>query len=161
MYEVCDIVTSYQSLKFAEYYLKYKERPRTIKPIVKWYFGKSGRGKSYAASQELGLEGVDYYRCMPTGRWFEGYDGHKKILVDDMRKDFMPFHTLLQFIDRYGFRVETKGASRQLQAEIIIITSCFSPEELYNTREDIEQLTSRIDEVKEFTGINMRLNSQN
>uniref|UniRef100_UPI0040488E22 hypothetical protein n=1 Tax=Shewanella sp. TaxID=50422 RepID=UPI0040488E22 len=60
------------------------------------------------------------------------------------------FHVLLRLLDRYPYQVETKGGSRQLLAETMIITCPFMPEEMYNGREDIKQLLRRIDEIKLF-----------
>lgn len=147
MKDVVNIATSYQSVKMAEQILKYNEPSRTWKPLVKWFYGSTGTGKTRAAYEELG---EDCYTCLPTGRWFDGYDAHENVLVDDMRRDFMKFHELLRFLDRYAFRVETKGGTRQLLAKKIIITSAFHPEQLFETREDLGQLIRRIDEIKKF-----------
>lgn len=147
MREVVKVARSYQSIKVAEQYLKYHETKRNWKPIVKWFYGETGCGKTYTAIEELG---EDYYPCMNTGKWFDGYDAHENILVDDMRKNFMTFAEFLKFIDRYAFRVETKGGTRQILAKKIIITSCYHPEHLFSTREDIKQLLRRIDEIRLF-----------
>ena len=80
-------------------------------------------------------------------KWWEGYDGHKTVLIDDFRKDYCKYHELLTLLDIYPIRVETKGGSRQVQFDTIYITSPYSPEETYDTREDIFQLTRRITQV--------------
>jgi len=147
MADVVDVATSYQSVKMAEQILKYKEKPRNWKPTIKWFWGASGTGKSKRAYEELG---DDCYTCMSTGRWFDGYDGHENVLIDDMRRDFMKFHEFLRLIDRYAMKVETKGGTRQFLAKNVIITSCYHPRELFKTREDVFQLIRRIDEIVEF-----------
>lgn len=146
MREVVLYATSYQSIKMAEQILKYHENKRTWKPIVKWYWGPTGTGKSKTAYEEM----PDCYTTLSTGKWWDGYDAHEDILIDDMRKDFMKFHELLRLLDRYSFQVETKGGTRQILARRIIITSCFPPDEMFDTREDIKQLIRRIDEIKKF-----------
>lgn len=148
MREILEIATNVQSVKMAETYLKYYEKPRNWKPEVKWYWGKTGSGKSRSAHDEM----PDAYICMETGRWWEGYDAHEDIIIDDMRGDFCKFHVLLKLLDRYEFRIECKNGSRQLLAKRIIITSSQSPEQMWNgrTSEDIGQLLRRIDEIKEF-----------
>lgn len=147
MADIVDVATSYQSVKMAEQILKYKEKPRNWKPIVKWYWGATGTGKSRRAYEELG---EDCYTCMSTGRWFDGYDAHPNVLIDDMRKDFMKFHELLRMLDRYAFKVETKGGSRQFLARTIIITTPYHPSDMYVTREDVAQLLRRIDVIECF-----------
>jgi len=147
MSDVVEKATSYQSVRMAEAILKYKEKPRDFKPEVLWFHGATGTGKSKEAYEILGDE---CYTCLSTGKWFEGYDAHENVLIDDMRRDFMKFHELLRLLDRYAMRVECKGGSRQFKAKKIIITSAFHPRDLFETREDIGQLLRRIDIIKLF-----------
>lgn len=148
MREVVRVAQSYQSVRMAECILKYHEKPRNWKPEVKWFWGPTGTGKSKTAYEELG---EDCYTCLSTGKWFDGYDNHENVLIDDMRRDFMKFHELLRLLDRYAMRVECKGGSRQFRAKKIIITSAFHPETLFETREDVQQLIRRIDCIRTFT----------
>lgn len=147
MSEVVLVAKSYQSVKMAEQLLKYHEPKRTWEPVVKWYYGPTGTGKSMSAMKELNN---DFYMCMDTARWFDGYDAHENVIIDDMRKDFTKFHLLLKMLGGTPYTVETKGGSRQFLAKRIIITSCYSPYEMYETREDIQQLIRRITEIKKF-----------
>lgn len=146
MREVTLHAQSYQSVKMAEQYLKYHEKTRNWKPIVKWYWGDTGTGKSHTAFEEH----PDAYVCADTNKWWEGYDAHEHVIIDDFRKDFIKFHDLLKLLDKYPFRVECKGSSRQLLARTITITSPKPPAETYDTQENIKQLLRRIDEIKEF-----------
>lgn len=148
MKAITNIAKSSQSIRVAETWLKYNEEPRTWKPEVRWYHGPTGAGKTRAAREWLG----DHtYTCLNNGKYWEGYDAHESVLLDDFRKDFCKFHELLKILDRYEYRVEVKGASRQLLARKIAITAPFPPEEIYNTREDVKQLTRRIDEIISVT----------
>lgn len=146
MRQVVEKCKSYQTVRMAEVMMKYYEPVRSWKPKVKWYFGETGSGKSYQA--RIDFSGQDYYTSMADGKWFEGYDAHENVIIDDIRVDFMKYKTLLQFLDRYEFRVETKGGSRQFLARNIIITCPMHPQELYrDIDEDNRQLLRRIDEV--------------
>lgn len=153
MRDVVQVTTSYQSVRMAEVILKYHEVGRDWKPKVMWFWGATGTGKTKKAAEILG---ADYYTCLSTGKWFEGYDAHENVLIDDMRKDFMKFHELLRLLDRYPMRVECKGGSRQFLAKQIIITSCFHPREMFDTREDINQLLRRIDEIEMFEDMSLK-----
>jgi hypothetical protein len=146
MREIAEVATNFQTIRMAEVLLKYNEKPRNWKPVVKWYYGATGTGKSKLAHEET----EDAYVAMETAKWWEGYDAHEEVIIDDMRKNFSTFNYLLKLLDRYPFKVEVKGGSRQFLAKTIIITSCYSPYEMYDTREDIQQLIRRIDEIREF-----------
>ena len=74
MRDVVSTVTSYQAVKFGELYLKYAEQPRAYgKREVRWYWGASGTGKTYAAQEEF----PDAYVKSSADKWWDGYDGHK------------------------------------------------------------------------------------
>lgn len=150
MRDVCVVAKSVQSVRMAEIQLKYFEKKRDWKPIVKWFYGETGSGKTRSAFEEC----VDPWVSMNNAKWWEGYDGHEYIIIDDMRRDFCKFHELLKILDRYEYRCECKGGSRQLLAKKIIITTPLHPCLMYEGRddEDIQQLLRRIDVIRQYGG---------
>jgi hypothetical protein len=79
-------------------------------------------------------------------KWFQGYDAHEELVLDDFRAGNMKFNYLLKLIDRYQLRVETKGGYRQILAKTIYISSIQHPKEVYNLPDEpIAQLLRRID----------------
>lgn len=146
MKDIVQEVTSYQAVRYAETLLKYVEVKRTWKPEVKWYWGPTGVGKTRRAMEEANNPWVSAKNL----KWFEGYDAHEDVIFDDFRADFCTFHELLRLLDRYEIRVEVKGSSRQFLAKRIWITSCYPPNKVYQTREDIAQLERRIDFISEM-----------
>ncbi len=148
-----DTILNYQQLKYAESLTKYYEKPRKWKTRVQWFYGPTGTGKTHTAYELLMEKYKDpalIYTAMDTAKWWDGYDSHPAVIIDDMRKDFVKFHTLLRMLDRYPYRIETKGSTRQFVARDIIITAPYHPEDMYDNREDIQQLLRRIDEIKEL-----------
>lgn len=148
MRDIVSTATSYQSVRMAEVRLKYFEPARNWLPEVYWFYGPSGTGKTKAAYEMC----EDPYVCMNSNKWWEGYDGHSDVIIDDYRCDFSTFSQLLRILDRYQYRVECKGGSRQLRAKRIIITTPKSPQETWGSRtsEEIYQLTRRIHQIQEF-----------
>lgn len=152
--EVVLSCTSFQGLRIAEKYLEYFETARTWKPNVYWIHGPSGCGKSKQAyfMSSSSYKSDQIYTCMDSIKWFQGYDGQPCVILDDFRSDYAKFHSLLKLIDRYPYRVEMKGGSRQFLARDIYITSIYSPYECYkNTNEPIQQLLRRIDSIVNLT----------
>lgn len=139
-------VNSYQAIRYAETLLKYVEIKRTWKPEVKWFWGPTGVGKTKKAMEEA----VNPWVSGKNLKWWEGYDAHEDVVIDDFRADFCTFHELLRILDRYEYRIEVKGSSRQFLAKRIWITSCYEPNKVYQTREDIAQLLRRIDVIFEM-----------
>ena len=126
--------------------------PRNFKTEVFWYYGPTGAGKSYRANREAG---PDAYYKMGGNKWWDNYDGHENVIIDDYRRDLCTFNELLRLLDRYPHRVEVKCASVEFVARRIWITCPFSPREIWRNedgaeREDIAQLIRRIDHVIHF-----------
>jgi len=144
MKTIVNSVSSYQAVRSAEIIKKYIDEPRKIAPIeVIWIYGATGVGKTrfvYKKHPEL-------YRCI-SYKWWNGYDGHDVVLIDDIRGDFCKFHELLKLTDLYPFRVEIKGSMTQVKYTKLYITAPFPPEQLYESySEDYKQLTRRITKI--------------
>jgi len=146
---IANYATSLQSIRLAETMLKYSEKPRTDKPQVYWYYGETGTGKTRQALEDY----PNAYIKDNDNKWWEGYDAHETIVMDDLRHDTFQFNHLLRILDRYPNRLECKGGSRQNLAKQIIITSPYDPQQMFSERlsENIDQLIRRIDKIKMFT----------
>lgn len=155
---VMDHVRSYQAARFGEMFLRYKEQPRPLVNLdltqfevnVIWCHGPPDTGKTRWAFAEY----PDLFRPL-SEKWWDGYDGHETVLLDDFRSNYCSFTRLLHLLDNYPFRVECKGGSRQVQYETIIITSCYHPEDCYSADlmsrgENMGQLLRRITTIKPF-----------
>ena len=148
MKEIVLEVNSYQAVRHAELLKKYIDIQRHFKTYVYWFYGPTGSGKSRLAEEMF----KDAYWTLSSGKWWEGYDGQETVIINDYRKDFCKFHELLNLLDRYPYRVECKGGSRQFISKTIVITTPLSPEETWSKRtsEDINQLLRRIDNILFF-----------
>lgn len=91
------------------------------------YWGDTGLGKSKLAWETAGL---DAYPKDPRTKFWDGYQGHKNVVIDEFRGAIDISH-LLRWFDRYPVIVEVKGSSTILKAEKIFITSNISPEFWY------------------------------
>lgn len=135
-------------VKYSRGFSQLLERPgRNWKPYVEWIHGPTGVGKT----RSVVLRHRDLWISAGDLRWWDGYIDQSSILLDDFRGDFCKFHTLLRILDRYPYRCEVKGSSVQLVSRNIFITSCYPPDRVYQTREDVSQLLRRIDRIVELS----------
>lgn len=65
------------------------------------------------------------------GQWWDGYAGHKYVIMDEFRGQ-MKRGSFLRLTDRYPYRVQCKGGSNQFVADYIYITSPTHPETWYD-----------------------------
>lgn len=126
------------------------ERPRDTTPTVLWWYGATGSGKTFEAFRWAHDNGLSTWKSSRSLKWWPHYEQQDVVIIDDFRKDFVTFHGLLTILDRYPETVEVKGGHRQLNSKFFIITSCYPPWSVYETREDVGQLLRRIDQVVRF-----------
>lgn len=159
---ICDN-PNMQALRYAENCMKYFEPKRNFAPKVVWIYGRSGAGKSrmarevcteYLASRDPPIDpawGIYEKNNFPL-KWFDGYDGHPALVIDDIRPEFTKdfnFTMFLAMLDRYAYTVESKGSTRQLRAEVMVITSTLSPAEFADRifSEDQYQIYRRLERI--------------
>lgn len=130
-------------------------RPRRSKPVVYWFYGPTGTGKT-ATAIAMRKTPDGYWISGETGRWFQAYCGQELAIFDDIRKDFAKFRVWLRLLDRYPYEVEVKGGSVAWNPSRIVITAPTDPREFWrrrdlegsiSDREDIGQLLRRIDYI--------------
>lgn len=158
MRELIPAVGGVQSVRMAAIWLTYFEEPRDFCPDVYWIYGGSGLGKTQLA-YKMGYEfnpNERPFKLMSNRKWWEGYDRHEVVIIDELREDCFRISELLELMDRYEYRVENKGGSRQMVAKHIIITSPKSPANLFfGHGENVYQIERRckkiicIDDIEE------------
>jgi len=91
-----------------------------------WIFGPPGSGKSHFArahyGQSLYLKGQN--------KWWDGYQGEKHVLLDDFDCKVLG-HYIKIWADKYTFMAECKGSSMQIRPKSFIVTSNYTPEQLF------------------------------
>jgi hypothetical protein len=138
--------SSFQSMRGAELVLKYFEQGRKFKTYVVWLWGPPGTGKSRFVNDKH----PDDLYIHPGGKWFEGYDAHETVLLEEYRPESIDFRTLLLLLDRYPLRVECKGGTRQFLAKTLYVTTPNPPEWYVPQGENPLQLLRRISKIVKF-----------
>lgn len=128
-------------------YLTMKTPQRTFKTQVHIAIGPPGTGKSRWV-----LDTFPGAYWKQRGEWWDGYDRHKTVVMDDFY-GWIKYDTLLRLCDRYPLLVETKGGQANFVAETIIITSNKEPWEWYSRIPDMGALYRRITKWHKFNDI--------
>ena len=147
------------AMEFSSTYVKYhagilqltrhmqQDTPRCTKPVVHWYFGGTGLGKTrsvFEAEPELWI-------TSDSLTYFNGYANQRAVVFDDFRGGFCKFRELLRLLDRYPMVVNIKYGTANWNPDRIYITSNKPPELCYEKPdEDMQQLVRRIDNIVEF-----------
>lgn len=107
---------------------------------VMWIYGPPGTGKTRYAHNIL----TQAYIKDPRTKWWHGYALQTQVIIDDFARDGIDITRLLAWFDRYKCTVETKGGQMPLYATKFILTSNFTPEQVYPDHPQLPALLRRI-----------------
>ena len=95
---------------------------RPVKVHVLW--GPTGCGKT---RQVMEMDNV--FKIDPPYTWWDGYTGEKILLIDDYRVGAIPRGMLLNLLDGYRLRLETKGGHTWALWTDVYVTTNFDPDD--------------------------------
>lgn len=113
------------------------EKPKFTAEGVRgvWIHGPPGTGKTHYARTHYG----EAFYIKPQNKWFDGYQGEKVIVLDDLDKGGACLgHYMKIWADKWACTGEVKGGTVPLQHEKFVVTSNYTPEQLWE--EDDEML---------------------
>lgn len=106
--------------------------PRRDNLEVLCIWGESGVGKTWKAYEiDPNIYRVVYGNA---GSWWDGYQDQDTVLFDEFRGQ-IPLTKMLQYLDKYGLRVEVKGATAPAKFTKVIITANSAPDCWYDDKE--------------------------
>lgn len=118
------------------------------------YWGLTHSGKSYKAFNEATNRSGDgnVYRKSGSTKWWDGYTGETVVIIDEFRGE-IPVTSLLEWLDVYPCRVETKGGSVPLRATYFYVTSNLYIDNWYIDLDQMtkDALTRRFNVIEEFS----------
>lgn len=117
-------VRSYKTIRQIE---KDFMAPLAVERTVRVYWGATGLGKSRRAWYEAGISA---YPKSPTSIYWDGYQNHENVVIDEFRGGINISH-VLRWFDRYPVTVECKFGACILAARNVWITSNIPPTAWY------------------------------
>lgn len=148
-------------MKAKQFIENYRQKmTRTVKPIILWFYGPTGTGKTRTAIEIAQESGMNYWVSNdPDLKWFDGYNGQEYAIIDDFRRQGIKFSWMLRLLDRYPLLVQVKGGYVRWIPLVIIITCPVPARECYTwfdkdgeeqEWDGIEQLIRRLDDEIAF-----------
>lgn len=109
-----------------------------------WIWGPTGCGKTRKVHDEY----EDLY-VKDWTKWWDFYKGEENVLIDNMSpRHGKNFSGILKiWTDRYVFKAQYKGGYMHIRPKLIIITSQYSMEEVFQEKETYEAMKRRFNVI--------------
>lgn len=114
-----------------------------------WIYGTTGTGKSHAVETTF----PDCYKkAMDDLKWFDGYSDQEVIYLEDMDKYQVKWGGMLKRLaDRWPMQASIKGSMKYIRPKVVIVTSNYQIEEIWNDSATVDPLLRRFTEVHKET----------
>ena len=126
-----------------------RKKFRNFLTVGKWYWGKTGTGKSHLAYQDFHPD--THYDYPNDGGWWDGYKGQPIVIINEFRGS-ITMAEILTLCDKYPKTVRRRCREPvPFLAKTIIVTSALPPEQVYcncDCNDSIAQIYRRFDVVK-------------
>lgn len=117
-------------------------------PCGVWIYGSAGAGKSRSV-----LDAFPDAYPKPRNNWWDGYQGEKVVIVDDIdRFDVALGGKLKHWADAYPFIGECKGSSLKIRPKRVFVTSQYQIEDIWQDQETRQALMRRFVVVEKIEG---------
>lgn len=146
------VVKNLQGLSLAEKLGRYGKKKRNWQPTVVWLWGVPGSGKTetvYRLCERLGVS--LYSRPDDLGKFWDGYDSHEAVLLDEIRAYDWKLSSLLKLLGSRPYLANIKYGAGQILAHYFFITSPFHWKTIFEgENENLGQLDRRISHTWEY-----------
>lgn len=117
---------------------------------MKWYWGKTGVGKSHKVYENYD-PATTYVLEVADNGWWDGYDGEPIVIINEFRGQ-IEYAQLLDLTDKWPKKVKRRNQEpTPFMAKEIRITSCMPPEDVYHRqvekKDSIDQLLRRCEVI--------------
>lgn len=137
-----ELITRYKQMKIT----------RRDKPIILWFWGATGTGKTRTAIEIATDSNLSYWISHSEKlQWFDGYNGQEYVIIDDFRRNMCSYNYFLRLCDRYQMQVQVKGGYVNWIPKVIIITSPVDVETAYtyfDMKANEERQWDHLDQLK-------------
>jgi len=103
-----------------------------------WVFGDPGVGKSRYA------RGLGEYFPKSCNKWWDGYSGQDLVIIDDFGLEHKCLgHHIKIWADRYAIKAEVKNGVVAIRPKRIIVTSNYTPSEIWKGDDQMVMAVNR------------------
>lgn len=125
-----------------------KAAPREFKTAAIWLHGETGTNKSTRGLVMLKSLCKDWGVMMPGTNvktvWGDGCNGKEGVLIDDLAPGNLSISTVMRMVGNEPYRIPEKGGSYLWRPKVVVITSNWSPSEMFEGAKQLPALLRRL-----------------
>jgi len=124
-------------------------KPPPVDVKAFWIYGATGTGKSHVVESTY----PDCYKkCMDDLKWFDGYDDHDVIYLEDIDVYQIKWGGMMKRLaDKWPMQASIKGSMKYIRPKVVIVTSNYRPDEIWTDPQTIEPLLRRFTVIHKET----------
>lgn len=86
-------------------------------------YGPPGTGKTHYILENTEISDVFWFSPQPNATFFDGYEDHADLVLDDFIGSHIQRNMLLRLLDKYPYRLPVKGGTRIARYTRVFLTS--------------------------------------
>lgn len=145
-------------------YEKWLDEHRKNKKILNtvWFYGPSGTGKTRFAIDWACGRNYKYFITGGQNDPFQGYAGEQVLIIDEMRPELFNYADLLKILDQRNYEKITvaRYKNAKIMADIIIVTSPYSPEDFYKHIPNVNRRIDKVDQLIRRVGLTLSFSQE-
>lgn len=120
--------------------------------VIIWIFGEAGTGKTELAKRYANNYSDSYYITGSSRDPFQLYNSENVIILDELRPEIFEYADLLKLLDPYNKSslAPSRYFDKPILADVIIITSPYSPEKFYTVLIEKKKINNNIDSIDQL-----------
>ncbi|AMB43009.1 putative Rep protein [Circovirus-like genome DHCV-6] len=124
-------------------------KPEPVDVKCFWIHGATGTGKSYCVETTY----PDCYKkSMDDLKWFDGYDNQDVVYLEDFDVYQIKWGGLMKRLaDRWPMQASIKGSMKYIRPKIVIVTSNYTPNEIWMDPQTVEPLLRRFKVIEKVS----------
>jgi len=141
------LLRCYSTLK--NIYKDYQVKPDPVEVKCFWIHGLTGTGKSH--SVETAFPNC-YKKSMDDLKWFDGYNDEDVVYLEDFDIYQVKWGGMLKRLaDKWPMQASIKGAMKYIRPKVVIVTSNYTPNRIWNDSATLDPLERRFKVVEKLS----------
>ncbi|WP_415623033.1 Rep family protein [Liquorilactobacillus satsumensis] len=150
---ISEVALGANKLKFEKWLKNKIETKESIKVI--WIYGGAGTGKTRYAVEFADKRKISFFKTVTTNDPFEGYNGQKILIIDELRPETLKYPDVLHLLDPMSYEKKTVARyhNSNIMADFIFVTTPYDPLTFYEKITKLDRSVDSFEQLRRRIGL--------